>query len=87
MANPVQSLPTLLRFDNIAIAVGELTMMAARYEDALGVVVSERGTFEAVGAAYAMLDGAGVRIELVCRAAPRIAVDRTAPPEHLYVLG
>lgn len=87
MANPVQSLATLLRFDNIAIAVGDLTMMTAWYEDTLGFVVGERGTFEAVGAAYAMLDGAGVRIELVCRAAPRIAVDRTAPPEHLDVLG
>ncbi len=88
MATPAQPLASLLRFDNIAIAVGDLTMMTAWYEGALGFVVGERGTFEAVGASYAMLDGAGVRIELVSRAASRVTVDRTAPPEHhLDVLG
>ncbi len=87
MANQAQTLADRLRFDNIAIAVGDLPAMIAWYENVLGFVCAERGAFEAVGALYAMMDGAGVRIELVSRAEARTLVDRTAPPNHLDVLG
>ena len=81
------SLAGRLRFDNITVAVGDLPAMIAWYETALGFVLGERGEFEAVGAKYAMMDGAGVRIELISRAEPRAPVDRTPPPHHLDMLG
>jgi glyoxylase I family protein len=77
-----------LRLNNVALAVNDLRTMVAWYESRLGFVVTERGRFDAVGADYAMLEAAGLRIELVSRAsAAQRPVDRTAPPDHLAVLG
>lgn len=87
MVAQAHSLIGRLRFDNIAIAVGDLPAMVAWYEAKLGFVVAERGAFAAVGAQFAMMDGAGVRIELISRGEPRASVDRTTPPNHLDVLG
>ena len=77
-----------LRVNNLALAVGNLEAMIAWYGKVLGFVVMERGRFDAVDADYAMIDAAGVRIELVSRAnAEHRRVDRTPPPNHLDVLG
>lgn len=76
-----------LRLDNVAIAVGDLDAMIAWYRRVFGLAVAERGSFDAVGADYALLEGAGFRIELVSRGAPGVPVDRTPPPGHLHVLG
>lgn len=77
-----------LRLNNIALAVGNLDMMVDWYSTALGLNVAERGHFDAVGADYAMLDGAGFRIELVSRiGTARRNADRTVPPGHLDLLG
>jgi glyoxylase I family protein len=77
-----------LRLNNVALAVGDLNAMIAWYESRLGFVVTERGHFDAVAADYAMLEAAGLRIELVSRtgAVPR-PVDRMPAPDHLSVLG
>ena len=78
----------LLRLNNLALAVGNLDAMIRWYQDVLGFVLAETGRFDAVGADYAMLDGAGIRLELVSRpAAVHQTADRTAPPDHLGVLG
>ncbi|MFM0335968.1 VOC family protein [Paraburkholderia fungorum] len=77
-----------LRVNNIALATGDLNATIAWYEAVLGFVVTERGRFDAVGADYAMIEAAGVRIELVSRPhAEHQRVDRTPPPHHLDVLG
>jgi catechol-2,3-dioxygenase len=77
-----------LRFNNIALAVGDLPAMIAWYEAVLGFVVAERGSFDHIGADYAMLDGVGLRLELVSRSGKvQRQVDRTMPPDHLGVLG
>jgi len=77
-----------LRFNNVAVAVADLERAIAWYGDVLGFTVAERGRFDAVGADYAMIDGAGIRIELVSRGGEGATpVDRTAPPHHLDVLG
>jgi glyoxylase I family protein len=77
-----------LRINNLALATGDLNNAIAWYEKVFGFVVTERGHFDAVGADYAMIEAAGVRIELVSRphADPQ-RVDRTPPPNHLDVLG
>lgn len=77
-----------LRLNNLALAVGDLETMIEWYESRLGFVVTERGRFDAVGADYAMIETAGIRIELVSRpgVSPRPA-DRTPPPDHLGALG
>jgi len=76
-----------LSFKNFALAVADLPMMTAFYVG-LGFEVAERGRFDAVDADFVMLDGAGIRLELVCRAGTRpVPVDRTPPPAHLDVLG
>lgn len=76
-----------LRLDNVTIAVGDLAAMTHWYEAVLGFAVRARGRFELVGADYALLEGAGVRIELISRPGACAPVDRTAPPDHLAVLG
>ncbi|MRW84183.1 VOC family protein [Pseudoduganella sp. FT26W] len=77
-----------LTLNNVAIAVRDLPAMTAWYERVLGLTAAQRGRFDAVGADYAMMEGAGTRIELVTLAgASTVAVDRTAPPSHLGVLG
>jgi glyoxylase I family protein len=77
-----------LTLNNIAIAVGDLPAMIAWYERVLGLRTAEQGHFGAVGAAYAMLEGAGTRIELVTLGgADTVPVDRTPPPDHLRRLG
>lgn len=77
-----------LRINNVALATGDLNATIAWYETVLGFVVTERGRFDAVGADYAMIEAAGVRIELVSRPhAEHQRVDRTPPPNHLDVLG
>ncbi|ACD15845.1 VOC family protein [Paraburkholderia phytofirmans] len=77
-----------LRLDNVALATGDLNASIAWYETVLGFTVIERGRFDAVGADFAMIEAAGVRIELVSRPyAEHQRVDRTAPPHHLDVLG
>ncbi|WP_321890240.1 VOC family protein [Paraburkholderia bannensis] len=74
--------------NSIALAVENLDAMVAWYETMFGLNVAERGQFVAVGANYAMLDGAGVRLELVSRTDTlKRPVDRTVPPKHLDVLG
>lgn len=79
---------TGLALNNVAIAVRDLDRMIAWYERVLGLTAAERGRFDAVGADYAMMEGAGTRIELVTLAgAATTPVDRTAPPSHLGVLG
>lgn len=77
-----------LRFNNFALAVGDLDTMIGFYVGTLGFTLAERGRFDAVGADYAMIDGAGLRIELVSRpASPRSAVEPVDPPDHLGQLG
>jgi catechol 2,3-dioxygenase-like lactoylglutathione lyase family enzyme len=77
-----------LRLNNLALAVGALEPVIAWYRDVLGFTVAERGRFDAVGADYAMLDGAGVRLELVSHPdGAHVPVDRSSPPSHLDVLG
>ncbi|MRX08607.1 VOC family protein [Pseudoduganella sp. FT25W] len=77
-----------LTLNNVAIAVGDLPKMIAWYERVLGLTAAERGRFGAVGADYAMMEGAGTRIELVTLGGTSTTpVDRTAPPSHLSVLG
>jgi catechol 2,3-dioxygenase-like lactoylglutathione lyase family enzyme len=56
-----------LRLNNIAVAVGNLASMVAWYQKVLGFTVAERGRFTELDAEYAMLEGAGVRLELVSR--------------------
>lgn len=81
---PVQG----LRIDNVALATSDLNASIAWYETVLGFTVIERGRFDAVGADFAMIEAAGVRIELVSRPyAEHQRVDRTPPPHHLDVLG
>lgn len=82
------SLAGLLRLNNLALAVGKLDAMVRWYQDVLGFALAETGRFDAVGADYAMMEGAGVRLELVSRPATKpTTVDRTLPPDHLGVLG
>jgi catechol 2,3-dioxygenase-like lactoylglutathione lyase family enzyme len=77
-----------LRVNNVALATGDLDATVAWYAKVLGFVVTERGRFDAVGADFAMIEAAGMRIELVSRADGEYRrVDRTAPPNHLDVLG
>ena len=77
-----------LRVSNVALATRDLEATIAWYAKVLGFAVTERGRFDAVGADYAMIEAAGVRIELVSRAhAEHRRVDRTPPPNHLDVLG
>jgi catechol 2,3-dioxygenase-like lactoylglutathione lyase family enzyme len=84
----IPSLTGRLRLNNMALAVGNLNAMIHWYETALGFAIAERGRFDNVGADYAMLDGAGMRLELVTRpASNQYPVDRTMPPDHLSVLG
>lgn len=77
-----------LALNNVAIAVRDLPRMVAWYERVLGLTTAERGRFDAVGADYAMLEGAGTRIELVTIGSDNpVPVDRSAAPHHLGVLG
>ena len=77
-----------LRFNNVALAVSDLERAVAWYGDVLGFTLAERGRFDAVGADYAMIGGAGLRIELVCHTGGDFTpVDRTVPPHHLDMLG
>jgi catechol 2,3-dioxygenase-like lactoylglutathione lyase family enzyme len=81
---PVQG----LRVNNVALATGDLDASIAWYETVLGFTVTERGRFDAVGADFAMIEAAGMRIELVSRPqAEHRRVDRTPAPHHLDVLG
>lgn len=78
----------LLRLNNLALAVADLPAMLHWYQRALGFAVEERGRFDAVAADFAMLVGAGVRLELVASSRATLRpVDRTPPPRHLQVLG
>ncbi|CDF83939.1 glyoxalase/bleomycin resistance protein/dioxygenase [Pseudomonas knackmussii B13] len=77
-----------LLLNNLALAVADLPRVIDWYQRVLGFVVEERGHFEPVAADFAMLVGAGVRLELVAsRRAILREVDRTPPPRHLQVLG
>ena len=77
-----------LQLNNLALAVADLPRGIDWYQRVLGFVVEERGHFEPVAADFAMLVGAGVRLELVAsRRATLREVDRTPPPRHLQVLG
>jgi glyoxylase I family protein len=77
-----------LRVNNVALATGDLNATIAWYEAVLGFVETERGRFDAVRADYAMIEAAGVRIELVSHPhAEHQRVDRAQPPHHLDVLG
>lgn len=77
-----------LQLNNLALAVADLPAVIDWYQRVLGFVVEERGHFEPVAADFAMLVGAGVRLELVAsRRATLREVDRTPPPRHLQVLG
>lgn len=81
-------LANAVHLHNVALAVGDLDAQVAWYEGMFGLHTAERGRFESVGADYAMVEGAGIRIELISRpAAPQRPVDRTPPPDHLGVLG
>lgn len=80
--------PIVWRLNNVAVAVHDLATMANWYGRVLGFTLVEHGRFDAVGADYQMIERDGVRLELVCRAAgAKVLVDRTAPPDHLDVLG
>ncbi|MFM0227329.1 VOC family protein [Paraburkholderia dipogonis] len=87
--SPVTQAPLQgLRVNNVALATGDLDASIAWYEKVFGFVVSERGRFDAVGADFAMIEAAGMRIELVSRPyAEHQRVDRTPAPHHLDVLG
>jgi glyoxylase I family protein len=88
MSNPDPAPVAGLKLNNVALAVGALPKAVQWYERVLGFTVAERGRFDAVGADFAMLDGAGLRVELVSRKGTvRQTADRTAPPDHLYVHG
>lgn len=77
-----------LGFNNIALAVADWERALAWSGDVLGFTVAERGRLDAVRADYAIIDGAGIRIELVARESrEHRPVDRTAPPHHLDILG
>jgi len=77
-----------LRLHNFALAVGDLPAMIGWYQRVLGLCVTESGRFEGVGADYAMLEGGGVRLELISApGAPQRPADRTAAPDHLGLLG
>ncbi|NYI02740.1 VOC family protein [Cupriavidus plantarum] len=77
-----------LTLNNFAIAVHDLSRMVTWYEQVLGLIAVERGTFDATGADYVMMEGAGTRLELVTLGGEHhVPVDRTAPPRHLDVLG
>lgn len=77
-----------LRFNNATVATQDLPGMSAWYAATLGLAIEERGRFDAVDAAYVMLKGNGLRIEMIARRAPATReVDRTPPPGHLDVLG
>jgi glyoxylase I family protein len=70
-----------LRLNNIALAVENLDAMIDWYRTVLDLNVAERGRFDAVGADFAMLDGAGFRLELVSRTGTvKRSADRTVPP-------
>jgi len=78
----------MLRLNNVALAVADLEAMVGWYQNALGLRVEERGHFDPVNADFAMLTGDGFRLELVSRVGgEHHLVDRTAPPQHLHVLG
>ncbi|SFI32406.1 Catechol 2,3-dioxygenase [Collimonas sp. OK307] len=77
-----------LRLYNLALAVGDLDNMINWYDTVLGFTVTERGSFDIVGADFAMLESNGLRLELVTRTnGVQQAVDRSNPPDHLNVLG
>ncbi|WP_371367566.1 VOC family protein [Pseudomonas sp. QL9] len=77
-----------LQLNNLALAVADLPRAIDWYQRVLGFAVEERGHFEPVAADFAMLVGAGIRLELVAsRRATLREVDRTPPPRHLQVLG
>ncbi|MFZ5959043.1 VOC family protein [Pseudomonas knackmussii] len=77
-----------LQLNNLALAVADLPRAVDWYQRVLGFAVEERGHFEPVAADFAMLVGAGIRLELVAsRRATLREVDRTPPPRHLQVLG
>jgi catechol 2,3-dioxygenase-like lactoylglutathione lyase family enzyme len=77
-----------LRFNNMALAVGDLRGMVWWYRRVLGLRLVRQGHFDGVGADYAFLDGEGFRLELVSRAqGQHQPVARTQPPMHLNELG
>jgi glyoxylase I family protein len=89
--NKPQSQPPAVRglgLNNIALAVESLDEMVSWYVTVLGFEVVERGRLDTFGADYAMLSGAGFRLELVSLpGAPRHPADHTKPPGHPATLG
>lgn len=77
-----------LRVAQFALAVSDLPTMTRWYGEALGFELVGRGRFDAVGADYALVSGAGVTLELITLGHPEpVPVDRAAPPHHLARLG
>jgi glyoxylase I family protein len=77
-----------LWLNNVALAVGSLEPMISWYHTVLGFTVAQRGHFDSVHADFAMMTNGSLRLELVSRPeARKQTVDRTAPPNHLNVLG
>ncbi|MBB5190414.1 catechol-2,3-dioxygenase [Silvimonas terrae] len=82
------SLDGQLRLSNLALAVADLPNMVNWYQSVLGFKVDTEGEFPIVGARYAVLEGAGLRIELITRTGANFRpVDRSPPPFHLSQLG
>ena len=76
-----------LAFENVSISVADLDRSAAWYRDALGFREIRQGEFPSVGARFAMLEGLGMKIELIT-AGKATAPDKGAtPPEHLRTTG
>lgn len=77
-----------LRLNNIALAVENLDRMATWYETVLDFEVVERGRVDKAGTDYAMLEGAGFRLELVSLpGAPRRPAEDAGTTGHFAALG
>jgi catechol 2,3-dioxygenase-like lactoylglutathione lyase family enzyme len=77
-----------LSLSNMTLAVSDLAQMLHWYQTVLGFKINEEGEFPIVGARYAMIEGAGLHIELITRPGENFKpVDRSPPPTHLSQLG
>jgi catechol 2,3-dioxygenase-like lactoylglutathione lyase family enzyme len=77
-----------LRFNNIAISVGDIDRSAAWYADIFGFRIASRSFFKPVSAQVAFLERGDLRLELLQVEGTRKIPDLyVAPPAHLKTLG
>jgi catechol 2,3-dioxygenase-like lactoylglutathione lyase family enzyme len=77
-----------IRFNNIAISVGDIERSAAWYSEIFGFRIASRSFFKPVSAQVAFLEKGDLRLELLQVEGTRKIPDLyVAPPTHLKTLG